>query len=177
MKVMLKSRAMDAFTENCRLSIKRGLAELFALLGHEDNGIDARWYCLDSCKNKTATPRNGSVPFDNPILPLSTLFQIVKVRTNDILLACGILTVLKKGNYKGKLGICSKAWENLRDEFKLKGLMEMQHVTRENLVGIIVWCIRVGSFGRRWGRFTAGKQAEFTKRSNGTRQGSASKQP
>ena len=116
---------MDAFTENCRLSIKRGLAELFALLGHEDNGIDARWYCLDSCKNKTATPRNGSVPFDNPILPLSTLFQLGNVHTNDMLLACGILTVLKKGNYKGKLGICSKAWENLRYEFKLKGLMEM----------------------------------------------------
>ena len=125
MKVMPKSRTMDAFTENCRISFKRGLAELFTLLGHEDNGIDAHWYRLDSCKNETGTPRNGLVPFDNPILPLSTLFQIVKVRTNDILLACGILTVLKKGNYKGKLGICSKAWENLRYEFKLKGLMEM----------------------------------------------------
>ena len=95
---MSKSRAMDAFTENCRLSIKRGLAELFALLGHEENGIDARWYRLDSCKNKTATPRNGSVPFDNPILPLSKKIQLGKVRTNDMLIACGILTVLKKGN-------------------------------------------------------------------------------
>ena len=94
-----------------------------------------------------------------------------------MILAYGILTVLKKGNYKGKLGICSKAWENLRGEFKLKGLMEMEPVTRENLVGTRVWCVQVGSFGRRWGRFTAGKQAEFTKRSNGTRQGSASKQP
>ena len=60
-----------------------------------------------------------------------------------MLLACGILTVSKKGNYKGKLGICSKAWENLRDEFKLKGLMEMEHVTMENLVGTRVLCVRV----------------------------------
>ena len=164
MKVMSKSRTMDAFTENCRLSIKRGLAELFALLGHEYNGIDACWYRLDRFKNETVTPRNGSVPFDNPILPLSTLFQIGKVRTNDMLLACGILTVLKKGNYKGKLGICSKAGKNLRDKFKLKGLMEMEHVTRENLVGTRVWCVQVGSFGRRWGQFTAGEQAEFTKK-------------
>ena len=141
MKVMLKSRAMDAFTENFRLSIKRGIAELFALLGHEYNGIDACWYRLDSCKNETVTSRNGSVPFDNPILPLSTIFQLGKVRTNDMILAYGILKVFKKGNYKGKLGICSKAWDNLRDELKLKGLMEMEHVTRENLVGKRVWCI------------------------------------
>jgi len=63
---------MDEITEGCRLSGRRGLAELLLeLLGQEEMGINARWYRLDSFKEMTVAPRNASDPFENPISPLS----------------------------------------------------------------------------------------------------------
>ena len=122
---------------------------MFELLGHEENGIDARWYRLDSCNNETVTPRNASDPFENPIQPLSQLFLLGKVVFNNVLRACGILEVLTKGKNKGKLGICTSAWESFRDKYKLcmlRMLLEMEPVTKENFVGTRVWRVRVSSF-------------------------------
>ena len=54
-------------------------------------------------KNETVKPGKGLEPFepfDNPILPLLQLFRLGEVRTNKVLLACGILEPLKKGKKK-----------------------------------------------------------------------------
>ena len=99
---------MEDLTKGDERSIRRGLSELFALLGQEEGGIAARWYCIDICKNETLKPGKGSEPFepfDNPIPPPSQLFRIGEVRTNKVLLACGILEPLKKVKNKGVLGV------------------------------------------------------------------------
>ena len=109
---------MEDLTKGDKRSIRRGLAELFVLLGQEEGGITSCWYRIDSCKNKTFKPGKGSEPFepfDNPIPPLSQLFQLGEVRTNKVLLACRILETLKKGNNKGVLGVYLSAWGSLRD--------------------------------------------------------------
>ena len=153
---------MEDLTKGDERSIRRGLTELFALLGQEEGGIAARWYCIDICKNETLKPGKGSEPFepfDNPIPPLSQFFRIREVRTNKVLLACGILEPLKKGKNKGVLGVSLSAWDSLRDEFKLKKFIELVPVTREKLLGSKVYCVRVGSF-RGKVKFTAGDQAD-----------------
>ena len=81
-------------------------------------------------------PGKGSESFepsDNPIPPLSQIFRLREVRTNKVLLACGILEPLKKGKNKGVLGVSLSAWDALRDEFKLKKFIELVPVTRENM--------------------------------------------
>ena len=85
---------MEDLTKGVEHSIRRGLAELFALLVQEEGGIAARWYRIDSCKNETLKPGKGSEPFepfDNPIPPLLQIFRLGKVHTNKVLLSCGIL--------------------------------------------------------------------------------------
>ena len=97
---------MEDLTKGDKRSIRRGLAELFTFLGQEEGGITAGWYPINSYKNKTLKPGKGSEPFepfDNPILPLSQLFRLREVRTNKVLLACGILEPLKKGKHSGRL--------------------------------------------------------------------------
>ena len=155
---------MEDLTRGDERSIRRGLTELFALLSQEEGGIAARWYRIDSSKNETLKPGKGSEPFepfDNPIPPLLQIFRLGEVRTNKVLLACGILEPLKKGMNKGVLGVSPKAWDALRDEFKLKEFIELVPVTRDKLLGSKVYCVRVGSF---WGKvkFTAGDQADRT---------------
>ena len=51
---------MEDLTKGDERSIRRGLAELFALLDQEEGGITACWYRIDSCKNKTLKPGKGS---------------------------------------------------------------------------------------------------------------------
>ena len=140
---------MEDLTKGDKRSIRRGLAEMFALLRQEEDGITARWYRINSCKNKTLKPGKGSEPFepfDNPIPSLSQLFRLGEVRTNKVLLACRILETLKKGKNKGVLVLYLSAWGALRDEFKLNKFIELLPVTREKLLGSKVYCVRVGSF-------------------------------
>ena len=155
---------MEDLTKGDKRSIRRGLAKLFALLGQEEGGITARWYRIYSCKNETLKPGKGSEPFerfDNPIPPLSQLFRLGEVRANKVLLACGILEPLKKGNNKGVLGVSLIAWYALREEFRLKKFIELVPVTREKILGSKVYCVRVGSF-RGKVKFNAGDQADWT---------------
>ena len=83
------------------------------------------------------------------------------MRTNKVLLACGILELLKKGKNKGVLGVSLSAWDSLRDEFKLNKFIELVPVTGEKLLGSKVYRGRVGSF-RGKVKFTAGDQADRT---------------
>ena len=107
----------------------------------------ACWYCIDSCKNNTVSPEDGSGSFENAILPLSSLLEYSMARTNDLLLACGLLKKIETGRYKGHIGVSPSGWEHFISKFKLQGVIEVTQVTAISIIGSKVWCIRVGIFG------------------------------
>lgn len=115
---------MEPSVDYRKFTIDESLATLFTLLAHDEEGIDGRWYRINSCKDEKVFPGDGSEPFDNPIPPLSELLRLGKARTNDMLVAAGLLETIKTGRYVGKLGVCRKGWDDLIATFKIKDFIE-----------------------------------------------------
>jgi hypothetical protein len=131
------------------------LAGFFTLLVDDKDGIDARYYRIDSCSNNVL----GSKPINNCIPPISDLFRLSKERSNELLIAAGLLTTYMQGRHTGSLIVNRGSWDALKSEFLLP--IEVQKTTQEATIGIKVWCIQVGSF-RDARPFNALTQAKLT---------------
>jgi hypothetical protein len=88
-------------------------------------GMEPCWYRLVSTHNKHIPDTESP----SPLPPISQVFGMNDIYSDELLLACGLLFY-----YGDQLRFREAEWELLKGEFKLHDC-EIAHVTIENLVG------------------------------------------